>query len=590
MRNTSWGRILVGVLLFAGGVGCGDSASNTDGEPPPPVLTKVSGDSQAVAPTAASAPMVIRLLDSLGDTLVGQVVTFAVTAGTGTVTLSDTTDAEGLASAIFTAPASAGARKVRARVTGATDLFFDLLVGAGAPVVIMAFEGAQQGTDVSTAYPFQLGAKVTDGWGNPIAGAKVAWGIVSGGGSVASDTTLTNAAGIARVARTAGAAVGGQVARAVTAGVADTAFFHGTGKKGVTVLAGGNNVPQCSSDLWVQGDYAYTGTWGNCFGQNARRLHIWNVSSGVVLDTTITVGVSPQGTVSDNEVTEDGSLMLATFEGGGAANGLYLYSLANPARPALESYEPVSTGLHTGTFGTVAGKQYIFASKNPGSPAVITYRVEPDSADKLVPVDTIPIPADYGTHDQFFRDGFLFVSAWNTGLMIYDVGAGTWGGTPASPALVSVISTANMGLSCNCVHNAWWYHDATGGKRYVFVGQEGPGSVGTSSSGSIHVVDVSSLAAPTEVATFTLGAVGGQATGVHNFWMDEARGILYAAYYNGGVVALDVTGTLSGNLAAREIFRIQPGGAATYVWGVMLANGALWASDMESGFWKLSVP
>ena len=570
-------------------IGCSEDSTGDDLRAP--VFAKVSGDSQAVAPLATSAPMVVRLTDTEGDTLVGVPVTFTVTAGMGTVTVLDTTDADGLASTVFTAPGNAGARKIRARVSGGVDLFFDLLVGAGTPAAIVAVEGAQQGTDVGAAYPAQLGAKVTDGWGNPIAGVKVAWSIVSGGGSVGADTTVTAANGVARVARTAGATVGGQVARAVAAGVSDTALFHGTGKKPMTVLAGGNNVPsQCTSDLWVSGNYAYTGTWGSCFGQGAKVLHIWNVSAGVTKDTTITVAAGG-GTVSDDEVSDDGSLLLVTFEGGGAANGLYLYSLADPARPAFLSFEPVNTGLHTGTFGIVGGKRYIFASKNPGAPAVMTFRVQVDSADKLVPVSTVPVVANYGTHDQFFRDGYLFASVWNSGLLIYDVGAGTSGGTPSAPVLVSTIVTASMGLSCNCVHNAWWYHDADGGKRYVFVGQEGPGSVGTSSSGSIHVVDVSDLSAPEEVATFTLGAVGCQASVVHNFWMDEARGILYAAYYNGGIVALDVTGTLSGDLAAREIARIQPGGAGdTYVWGVMLANGALWASDMVSGLWKLSVP
>ena len=32
--------------------------------------------------------------------------------------------------------------------------------------------------------------------------------------------------------------------------------------------------------------------------------------------------------------------------------------------------------------------------------------------------------------------------------------------------------------------------------------------------------------------------------GTHNFWVDEPSGILYAAYYNGGVRALDVRGDL----------------------------------------------
>ena len=79
--------------------------------------------------------------------------------------------------------------------------------------------------------------------------------------------------------------------------------------------------------------------------------------------------------------------------------------------------------------------------------------------------------------------------------------------------------------------------------------------------------------------------------GTHNFWVDETRQILYAAYYNGGVVALDISGTLRGDLSSREIARIKPGGTGnTYVWGVMLYNGSLYASDMLSGLWQLSVP
>jgi hypothetical protein len=91
------------------------------------------------------------------------------------------------------------------------------------------------------------------------------------------------------------------------------------------------------------------------------------------------------------------------------------------------------------------------------------------------------------------------------------------------------------------------------------------------------------------VAFFHHGLVDGQPAGVHNFWMDEQSAILYAAYYNAGVVALDVSGTLAGDLSARLIDEIRPGGAGnTYTWGVMLAgDGSLYASDMLSGFWRL---
>jgi hypothetical protein len=97
------------------------------------------------------------------------------------------------------------------------------------------------------------------------------------------------------------------------------------------------------------------------------------------------------------------------------------------------------------------------------------------------------------------------------------------------------------------------------------------------------VVDVSDLAHPQEVAFLHIAGAG-----THNFWMDEARQILYAAYYNAGVVALDVSGTLSGDLSGRILSRLQPGGKGkTFTWGVQLANGSLYAIDMISGLWQL---
>jgi hypothetical protein len=84
--------------------------------------------------------------------------------------------------------------------------------------------------------------------------------------------------------------------------------------------------------------------------------------------------------------------------------------------------------------------------------------------------------------------------------------------------------------------------------------------------------------------------------------VDETRGILYAAYYNGGVRALDVTGDLAGCTAAqkssdgrcdlglmgREIGHAFTDGQAVYVWGVQWINNSVFASDMLNGLWRLA--
>ena len=434
---------------------------------------------------------------------------------------------------------------------------------------------------------------VLDASGAPVSGVTVQWTVVSGGGSLSATSTQTAADGIAAATLILGAAVGTQQAQAAVTGLAGSpVVFTATATAGepqasaLVVAGGGNNVPErFTSDLWVHGNYAYTGTWGTRLAPG-NVIKVWQLSAAGAPALTDSVTIAGINTVSDVEVSEDGTLLLATGEYGDAA-GLYLYSLASPAHPALVGKSLVpepNGGLHTGTFATISGRRYVFAARDPAgtTPAMLIYDVTDPSAPTLL--TTIDVPANYGAHDQLVRDGLAFSFIWNSGFRIYDVGNGMLGGTPAAPKLVSSFVTAAQGSDAPEVHNGWWFHNpVTGEKRYLFIGQEGPGTVGSRSMGDIHVVDVSNLAAPVEVAFYHLPGAG-----THNFWMDEARQVLYAAYYNGGVVALDVSGTLSGDLAGREIARLQPGGDGnTYVWGVQLANGSLYASDMISGLWQI---
>ncbi|HYC32130.1 MAG TPA: hypothetical protein VEB59_07540, partial [Gemmatimonadales bacterium] len=348
------------------------------------------------------------------------------------------------------------------------------------------------------------------------------------------------------------------------------------------VAGGGNNVSdRYTSDLWVHGDHAYTGTWGGVRrgGNSGNVVKIWRLDAAgapILADSLVLPG-SATATVSDVEVSDDGAVLMFGREGTTDA-GLYTYSLADPEHPSPLDFVPVATGLHTATFGYIGGRRYAFAARNPPGAALEIYDVT-DPAD-VTSAASVPVEENYGIHDTFVRDGIAFVFAWNTGVIILDVGNGIRGGTPEAPVEVSRVPTVG-----GEAHNGWWFHNpVTGERRYLFVGQEGPGIVGSASSGDIHVLDVSDLATPREVASFHL-----EGAGAHNFWMDEDRQVLYAAYYNAGVVALDVSGELSGDLAERQLASIEPGGAAgTYTWGVQLVHGFLYASDMLSGFWQLA--
>ncbi|MGH7710669.1 MAG: hypothetical protein ACREOG_05265, partial [Gemmatimonadaceae bacterium] len=90
--------------------------------------------------------------------------------------------------------------------------------------------------------------------------------------------------------------------------------------------------------------------------------------------------------------------------------------------------------------------------------------------------------------------------------------------------------------------------------------------------------------------------------GAHNFSMDEPNGMLYAAFYNGGVRVLDVRGDL-GNCTAEQKFTdgrcdlakmgrlrgvgLQDRGKPVFVWGAHFVGSHVYASDMLNGLWKL---
>jgi hypothetical protein len=353
------------------------------------------------------------------------------------------------------------------------------------------------------------------------------------------------------------------------------------------VLAGGDNVnDRYSSDLWVHGSWAYTGTWGGVARNGARGdvVKIWSLDAAgapTLVDSLKVPGIS---TVSDVQVSEDGALLVLSTEFGAHA-GLYVYDLTDPRAPTFLDSALVTTGLHTATVADIDGHRYVFAARNPENPALIIYDISAPSDISIAA--TVPIPPAYGIHDTFVRDGLAFVFAWDTGVIIYDVGNGIAGGSPAQPMEVSRLRTAVNGVGSAAVHNGWWFHNPVRNEqRYLFIGQEGPGVIGSQSSGDLHVVDVADLAHPQEVAFFHLAGAG-----THNFWVDEARQILYMAYYNSGVVALDVSGELAGDLSGRLIAQIRPGPVGdTYTWGVQLAGGSLYAIDMLSGLWQLKVP
>lgn len=365
----------------------------------------------------------------------------------------------------------------------------------------------------------------------------------------------------------------------------------------MTVLGCGNFKPgRITAEIFVRGTTAYTTTWSNSSAA-ASVFYVWDVA-GNTPTLVDSVRVENATTLGDIAVSDDGAYLVVATER--TPGSIVIYSLSNPRQPQLVSRftnAETNLGVHTAEIGRVNGKLYAFLSIDPGgaTPAklVIVDLGNPASPQQVYST-TIGSPF---VHDTFVRDGILFLGLWNAGVAIWDIGGGGKGGTPAAPVEIGRLQTAN-----GQVHNIWWFKDpSTGSAKYAFIGEEGPANIPISASGDIHVVDVSNMASPREVAFYTVAGAG-----THNFSMDEANGILYAAYYNGGVRALDVRGDLgtctdaqksSPRSQAVQLCDLAKMGrekgvglrdrAGVFVWGVQFLNGAVYASDMSNGIWKL---
>ena len=109
--------------------------------PHPRVLGKLSGDGQEGPPGAALAdPLMVEVRDQHGDPLEGAEVTFALTAGVGTLSVETAaTDARGRAATVLTLGRQAGPNGVEASVGGLPPVTFTAL-GVEAPLPTPDFD------------------------------------------------------------------------------------------------------------------------------------------------------------------------------------------------------------------------------------------------------------------------------------------------------------------------------------------------------------------------------------------------------------------------------------------------------------------
>jgi hypothetical protein len=354
-----------------------------------------------------------------------------------------------------------------------------------------------------------------------------------------------------------------------------------------------------AAEFWLHPDgrHGYLSTIGD-------RMYAIDVSNPSAPRITDSVVVDAR-VINDVMTTEDGRFGVLTREGASTRkNGIVILSFEDPAhpKPITEFTETVTGGVHS----TFIYRGYVYLTDDAtGSLRVIDIR-DPYKPRQVARWQTRPDEAGNFLHDVDVKDGLAYLSYWNEGLVILDVGKGIKGGSPENPRLVSqhkydlnslyrdVEAVGGPGF-IRGTHTAW-----RAGK-YVFVGDEvfsatprateGGGVIGLARAyGRLHVFDISDLERPREVAYYEP-----KDGGSHNVWV--AGDTLYMGDYQGGLRVLDISGDLRGDLLrqGREVAHVVTGDSSGVVpnapnaWGAIYRNGLIYVPDINSGLWIVKV-
>ena len=282
-------------------------------------------------------------------------------------------------------------------------------------------------------------------------------------------------------------------------------------------------------DVKIYGHHAYAVSEG---GQGIRVYNMENIDSGqVAFEGTVTSGGS---TATHNVAIDTDSGFL--YRTGGSNNGLRIYSLDNPSSPQLVG-EWQDRYVHDA---------------------------------QIRAFDTVNIGGQIG----FFRQIAFCCSGFNggsvdTGLTIVDVT------NKSNPVVLSQTAYSSRAYS----HQAWLSEDG----QTLFLNDE-LDEQNFGSPTTTRVFDVSDLANPVEITTFT----NGKSAIDHNLYVKN--GIMYAANYRSGLRIFDVSDPMNAEeIAFFDTFPDSDSPNFNGAWSVypFFDSGTIIVSDIERGLFVL---
>ena len=225
----AWLARAAAVLALAVAIGaCSKNDSNTGPTANLMLIADATTNAQtAPVGTALTKPVQVHVMDNTGAVISGAVVTWTPNSRSGkTSSATSTTDATGTATMTWTLDTLVRTDSMVASISSGATAVITATGMAGAATSAAKFSGdAQSVASGSASAP--LIVKVTDRYGNGVAGIHVAW-VVTGGGTLSAASTTTDASGLSQVTLTLGTTPGPYTIQA-TAAALTAVSFHLTG-------------------------------------------------------------------------------------------------------------------------------------------------------------------------------------------------------------------------------------------------------------------------------------------------------------------------------------------------------------------------
>ena len=364
-----------------------------------------------------------------------------------------------------------------------------------------------------------------------------------------------------------------------------------------------------SGDLWVWPgvgkhsgkDFAAT---GSIFGDG--EAYFWDVTDPANMKIIDTVKVDARN-VNDVKVSEDGRTGVITREGASnRKNGFVILDVSDPFNvKILSTFNDDMTG---GVHNTFIYKNHVYAVNNGRKYDIIIIE-DPKNPFRVSAFELNT--AGHAIHDVWIENGIAYSSNWRDGIVAVDIGGSTSNEKESSDiGFNPLLLKAGNGSPSNPVqlasfpdfkgrnHSAFPFSSQSTGNFYIVMGDEiFPNGLEnlinnkpSQPRGGFHFINFSDPENPIEDAAYIVPEAGS-----HNQWV--YGDVLLAAFYQGGIRILDISGELLGDLYKqdREIGYFLPQHRdgiipnAPMVWGAQPYKDYIFLSDMNSGLYCIEV-